>query len=1079
LSFVSARTRRRVLFTAVSALLPLLGLVPAHAVTRTAADIVYPRGDAVFYGSPGSPLATPVVGIASVPAGGGYWVVDRTGHVSAYGSATFYGESANPWPPSAVGIAATTAGDGYWILRSTGYVEAHGLAPFYPSTWDPDAVAIATSPTGGGYWVASKTGAVHPAGVVESYGQVPGNLDSPIVAIASTATGRGYWLLSQDGGVWSFGDAVYYGSGTATGKTFTAMVARPGGGGYWLIAKDGTIANFGSAAAFSKVVSGYAAVAGAPTPTGSGLWVTTTGLPVGAIQGTVKDTAGAPLAGICVRATNQSTQASFNGTAGANGVYRLSDVVSGTYTVDFRDCAAGVYLPQWYNGASTEADATPVTVSTNTTTFGIGAALVRGGEVTGAVHDPAGNGTTACVSVVNTATGEAVYTQTTVTGSYRAGPLVGGQYAVHFRDCSGRDLLPQTWPQAEFDNAGLPVIVPASTSVPGINAVLKAPGSVSGVVTNESGQPLPNICVDARDPRHRVPEEGGPFTAFAMTTVTGYYRMASLETADYVVGFADCNTGAYARETYNNVFDDAKATLVHVNAGRNTPAINAALVPVATISGAVTAGGAGLDDCLVGAYRGTSPTLTEYGWTTAGQYSIHNLAPGTYSLRFSCYGDSYAPQWYGGSPTRSGSTTITLAKGQHLAGANASLDPAGSVSGVVTLPGGAAADDVCVRAFDADGQVSGAATTVTGFYRVAGLSTQSYQLKFTPCLPGTQPAAEWFNNKANRVASDPVPVTAGAETPNVNARLDAAGAIAGVLTEPTGAPAQGMCVSVVDTGGNVAETVGATITGYYRVDRLHGGLYKLQFQDCDDPIAGDHAPVWYSSQPSQSTATVVGVQPSTVTTADQQVDLRIASAPTNVTAAPADRQATVSWTAPASPGASPITSYEVTAWSGGWPVKTVVVPASQTSADVPGLVNGQQYRFRVSATNAWGLGMMSAVSNTAVPYLAAVLTVPATTASPVVATFNGDVKGVTLANFVLRATGTTANLSAALTCRDGSSAVVSCSTGPVRSASLQLSSPLTGGTSYTAVVNPGGVTPSRDLGGSVVPTTSATFTAAG
>jgi hypothetical protein len=86
-------------------------------------------------------------------------------------------------------------------------------------------------------------------------------------------------------------------------------------------------------------------------------------------------------------------------------------------------------------------------------------------------------------------------------------------------------------------------------------------------------------------------------------------------------------------------------------------------------------------------------------------------------------------------------------------------------------------------------------------------------------------------------------------------------------------------------------------------------------------------------------------------------------APTAVTAVPGNTQATVSWTAPASNGGSPITGYTVTASPGGVTATT----AGATSAAVVTLTNGVTYTFTVTATNSVGTGPASAPSNVATP----------------------------------------------------------------------------------------------------------------
>ena len=85
-------------------------------------------------------------------------------------------------------------------------------------------------------------------------------------------------------------------------------------------------------------------------------------------------------------------------------------------------------------------------------------------------------------------------------------------------------------------------------------------------------------------------------------------------------------------------------------------------------------------------------------------------------------------------------------------------------------------------------------------------------------------------------------------------------------------------------------------------------------------------------------------------------------APTGVSATAGDAQATVSWTAPATTGGSPISSYTATSTPGGLTCTT-----SSTSCTATGLTNGTSYTFSVVATNALGTGPASSPSNSVTP----------------------------------------------------------------------------------------------------------------
>ncbi|TPW74241.1 Ig-like domain repeat protein [Schumannella soli] len=89
---------------------------------------------------------------------------------------------------------------------------------------------------------------------------------------------------------------------------------------------------------------------------------------------------------------------------------------------------------------------------------------------------------------------------------------------------------------------------------------------------------------------------------------------------------------------------------------------------------------------------------------------------------------------------------------------------------------------------------------------------------------------------------------------------------------------------------------------------------------------------------------------------------KVPDAPRGASALAGDRQASVTFTAPASDGGSPITGYTVTASPGG-----VTAACAGSPCVVTGLVNGTDYTFQVHATNANGDSAESAASAAVTP----------------------------------------------------------------------------------------------------------------
>lgn len=159
-----------------------------------------------------------------------------------------------------------------------------------------------------------------------------------------------------------------------------------------------------------------------------------------------------------------------------------------------------------------------------------------------------------------------------------------------------------------------------------------------------------------------------------------------------------------------------------------------------------------------------------------------------------------------------------------------------------------------------------------------------------------------------------------------------------------GSPITGYRITpYIGTTAQPVQTFGSTGTGQPVSGLTNGTTYTFRVQ------AVNAAGVGPASPPSNA-----------VTPAGR------ASAPTDVVALPGDQQATLSWTAPASDGGTPITGYKVTPYVGSTAQTPRTFAGTATSRTITELTNGTAYSFWVQATTDAGDGDFG-FSNTVTP----------------------------------------------------------------------------------------------------------------
>lgn len=232
--------------------------------------------------------------------------------------------------------------------------------------------------------------------------------------------------------------------------------------------------------------------------------------------------------------------------------------------------------------------------------------------------------------------------------------------------------------------------------------------------------------------------------------------------------------------------------------------------------------------------------------------------------------------------------------------------------------------------------------TLNGASSGPALSADGTALAFTSfatnVVAGTTPAGQVYRSLLSNAATPTAPQSVSATGGNVSATVS--------WTAPTsngGSPITSYLVT--STPGGVTAAADGSATSVNVSGLTNGVAYTFT-------VRAQNAVGYGAASAASNVVTPAGagaVAP---------------SAPQTVSAAAGDAAATVSWSAPASDGGSPVTGYVATSTPGGI---TALAGSAATSVAVTGLSNGTPYTFTVRAKNAIGDSLESAPSNSVTP----------------------------------------------------------------------------------------------------------------
>lgn len=565
----------------------------------------------------------------------------------------------------------------------------------------------------------------------------------------------------------------------------------------------------------------------------------------GTVTGTVKDANGHLLSGICVGASPNGREF-FIARTEANGHFEIQGLPAGAYRMEFATGCGnkGPFAPLSLPGK--------VTVRPGKVTSGVNAVLAFDGSIAGIVKNMGGQPLSGICAVAVGPGDDFLFARTKADGTYKLAKAPPGAYQMEFI------------PGGSFSDCGnkgnyLPVTAAATVTsqvTSTVNAVMPTGGVLTGVITDVRGKPLAGVCVFS---------SGQSFFGNQIVTKSdGSYRMTQLFTGSYDVGFSGgCgNTTSVAPQAYKGDPTFFAPRAVTVTQGAITSGIGARMRPGGTITGHVTdtAGNSVGGTCVfleAATGAGGGGEFADLAVSRHGHYSVTNLPPGQYDVIFSgraighrgCGPSPFADQQFKGLGVGARPDLVSVPGGAVTSGVNATLAPAGKISGVVRNTAGRTLGNICVTATDAATKATGTTFTVRhGHYVLPDLPAGRYKVEFTNCGAtdfgfgfGPNYANQWYKGKSTAASADPVVVKGGATTTGINAALRPGGAIAGQVVFKRGSrPVAFVCVAAFTPDFSVFSEGLTDRRGNYVLNGLSTGNYLVEFAPCsfESALAG-------------------------------------------------------------------------------------------------------------------------------------------------------------------------------------------------------------------------------------------------
>jgi hypothetical protein len=586
----------------------------------------------------------------------------------------------------------------------------------------------------------------------------------------------------------------------------------------------------------------------------------------GGVGGTVTASAtGSPINGVYMIVYDaQGRYASQARTSSSGGYTTYHGLPSGTYFVLTQDAYAQGYVDEVYDGLTcvpycAVTSATPVVVTSPSTTPAIDFSLDVGGSIAGRITDEAtGLPVSGATAYVYSSTGAAIRPVTSAAdGTYSLGGLPTGTYHAWGGASGYLTEIYSQLPCARFCEVLTGDPIPVTQGVPtgGIDFSLSKSGTISGVVTRaDDAAAVPGVEV--------VVQAENRESYSATTDSAGGYSVTSLRPGRYVVvarpSWSSLNLVDEVHDGVPCVSCDpyALGSQVTVTSGGAVTGVDFSLTPGGTISGTVTNAATGTPvSGSAAAFKDESMReVADADVDASGHYRLTGIPAGRYFVAAASFSGEVA-EVYDDLPVTlaedfTRGTPVVVGEAATVLDVDFALSPGGRVSGTVARASdGQPASGADVFLHDESGTLvseatadaAGAYTTTlgvpTGTYfafaeGTSGLSGQLY--KGIDCLDTTAQCAV--------TGGEPLQVTAPATLGGIHFRLVAGGAISGRVTAAaTGLPVAYASVEAYVATGSRQVAVGSEFTdtgGLYTIAGLPAGQYFLRASE----------PAWFTAK---------------------------------------------------------------------------------------------------------------------------------------------------------------------------------------------------------------------------------------